>query len=203
MVLAFLIITFSAGTAAAHKKHQEAPAPVQAPAIVAPVEAPAIVDRPLQAPQEPAPEIRTRPGFLSWIGRFHPLVIHFPIALLLAALIAELLFSATGELLFRHALRFCLWGGALGVLAAAPLGWAFAASGATESGWLLEAHRWTGSSASILCIAAVWANERVERVGGSRLPLQILLVILALLTGSAGFLGGSLLYGLDHLAWRT
>jgi len=152
-------------------------------------------------PHGPADTPPESVSLLSWLGRLHPMVIHFPIALFLVAFVAELLFAATREELFRHALRFSLWGGAISAVIAAPLGWMFAASGATEEGWLLEAHRSAGTAASVLGIAVLWIGERAERANGKRLLLRVSLGLQALLIGSVGFLGGSLLYGIDHL-WR-
>ncbi len=70
-----------------------------------------------------------------------------------------------------------------------------------QEGWLLEAHRWAGTAASGLGVAVLWIAERTERENGSRLLLRVSLLVQALLIGSVGFLGGSLLYGIDHL-WR-
>ncbi len=146
------------------------------------------------APTEPV-------SVLDWLGRLHPMVIHFPIALFFAALVAEILFIVTREEMFRHALRFSLWGGAMSAAIAAPLGWIFAASGAGEEGWILEAHRWAGTAALCLGVVVLWVGERTERADGSRLLLRISLAVQASLIGGVGFLGGSLLYGFDHL-WR-
>jgi uncharacterized membrane protein len=150
------------------------------------------------APSELPPE---SVSLLSWLGRLHPMAVHFPIALFLVALVAELLFAATQAALFRHALRFSLWCGAIGAVAATPLGWLFAASGATEEGWLLEAHRWAGTSAMLLGLVVLWIGERTERAHNGRLLLRVSLALQALLIGTVGHLGGSLLYGFDHL-WR-
>ena len=140
-------------------------------------------------------------SLMDWLGRFHPMVIHFPIALFLAAFAAETMFALTGNELFRSALRFTVWGGALSATLAAPLGWMFAAAGGTEEGWILETHRWTGIAAVALGLTILWILERTERQGGSRLLLRVALAIQASLIGTVGFLGGSLIYGFDHL-WR-
>ena len=57
------------------------------------------------------------------------------------------------------------------------------------------------TAALLLGVAVLWIGERTERRGGSRLLLRASLALQASLIGSAGFLGGSLLYGFDHL-WR-
>lgn len=214
-VVCTLLFALGAGTASGHEAHRKAaPATVEATEVepaTQPAEPPAEeqVATPesasshqhhaaADAPPEPEPEAVS---ILDWLGRLHPLVIHFPIALFLAALVAELLFASSRLELFRNALRFCLWGAAMSAAVVAPLGWMFAASGATEEGWILEAHRWTGTAASFLGLAVLWIVERAERADGSRVGLRVLLALQALLIGGVGFLGGSLLYGLDHL-WR-
>jgi len=218
-VVCTLLFAVGAGAASGHEAHRKAaPATVEASEVepatqpaappaeeqVATTESAsshqphAAVDAPPEPEREPEPEAVS---VLDWLGRLHPTVIHFPIALFLAALVAELLFASTRLELFRNALRFCLWGAAMSAALAAPLGWMFAASGATEEGWILEAHRWSGIAASLIGLAVLWIVERAERAEGSRVVLRVLLALQALLIGGVGFLGGSLLYGLDHF-WR-
>jgi uncharacterized membrane protein len=200
-----------AGAATAHEAHRKGdsakleataidqPAEVVKPAGVDPT-APAGVESTRQAPSPPEAPV-TSVSIMELLGRLHPMVIHFPIALFIASLVAEMLYAATRSELFRHALRFALWGAAMSALVAAPLGWMFAATGTTEEGWLLEAHRWAGTAALVLGVVVLWIGEWSERTNGRRLLLRISLVFQAILVGSAGFLGGSLLYGFDHL-WR-
>lgn len=219
-----LLLVAGAPTASAHEAHRKAVAvtaeatheeptphhiqvaPQQEPSL-APVE-PATQDSrteshlhsdhqlPAGSAGEPQPV-----SILDWLGRLHPMVIHFPIALFFAAFVAELLFAVTRREMFRHALRFLLWGGAMSAAIAAPLGWMFAASGATEEGWILETHRWAGSAALVLGVTVLWIGERTERANGSRLLLRISLAMQTMLIAGVGHLGGSLLYGFDHL-WR-
>jgi uncharacterized membrane protein len=170
----------------------EAPAGDESPARGI-SEAP-VVPKSVESPEKSA-------SVLSWIGRFHPMVVHFPIALFISALVAEILFATTRRELFRHALRFLLWGGALGAAVAVALGWIFAATGSTEHGWLLDVHRWAGTAASVVGLVVLSVNERIERGMGTRAGLRVSLAAIAVLVGAAGFLGGSLLYGIDHLAW--
>jgi len=57
--------------------------------------------------------------WVHWVGRLHPMVVHFPIALLLFAALAELILIATGSPPFEHVARISLSAGALGALPAA------------------------------------------------------------------------------------
>ena len=86
------------------------------------------------------------PPLLAWIGRFHPPLVHFPIALLSAAALAELLLVATGKAFFDSAVRFCVWGGALGAVGAALLGWLFGGFRVVDDEWVMTSHRWLGTA---------------------------------------------------------
>jgi len=199
--IAVALLALLAPLAYAHEAHEKKPP------SVATLESPAA---------DPAvghehPEVRVAPDaeegprepttLLEWIGRLHPMVVHFPIAFFITALVAEIQFAATRRDLFRHSLRFLLWGGALSAIVAAALGWIFAATGQTDGGSLLVAHRWAGSAVAALGLAVLAINERVERSVGSRALLRLCLAAIALLTAATGFLGASLLYGIEHLAW--
>src|SRR3954463_8649494 len=65
--------------------------------------------------------------FVWWVGHFHPAMTVFPIGLVLAAAVAELLWIFTRAAWLEGAARFCVIGAAVGGAVAAPLGWAFAA----------------------------------------------------------------------------
>ncbi|MBW2398078.1 MAG: hypothetical protein JRE71_13930 [Deltaproteobacteria bacterium] len=198
LVVSFQLLDQLAYAHEAHENKAIAPSTVVAPAAAESVahEHPGATG---SVDTEKAPNAPTT--LLSWLGRFHPMVIHFPIAFFITPLVAEILFAATRRDLFRHALRFLLWGGAASAIFAVALGWTFAATGPTDHGWLLEAHRWAGTAVSALGLAVLAVNERFERTGGSRALLRFPLVAIAVLVGATGFLGGSLLYGIDHLAW--
>jgi len=144
---------------------------------------------------------------LSWIGRFHPMVVHFPIALLLIAGLAELLALRTGAQHFAFAARFCLWAGALGALVAAPLGWANAPA-VTESyaGFLariLFFHRWVGTATAVVSVLTLIACERSFRTDRNNWKTLYRAGLLSAVSMVAftGHLGASLIYGWDYLAW--
>jgi hypothetical protein len=128
----------------------------------------------------------------SWIGRMHPMIAHFPIALLLVAGVA----MALGT---RSAARLCIHGGAAGALAAAGLGWLNALD--VRASWMLTTHRWLGVGTAVAALLLAWLFERglrpgAERVGG---PARAVWAVCALAVAATGFFGGSLIHGLDHL----
>jgi mono/diheme cytochrome c family protein len=78
------------------------------------------------APAEPAEAEPPRgfiPKLIGWLGKFHSPVVHFPIALLTAAAVAELLRLVTGQPAFDAASCYCVWFGALSAAVAGVLGW--------------------------------------------------------------------------------
>ena len=146
-------------------------------------------------------EASNLPQPLAWLGKFHPPATHFPIALLVAAAVGELLFIRRGSQEYRHAVRFCVRFGGLGALLAAALGWFFAGFRLVDEEWGMTAHRWAGTSAALLALALVVSLERAESSGDARRLFRGLLFSSASVVGATGFLGGALLYGIDHYAW--
>ena len=144
--------------------------------------------------QKPAPEKSwmTQP-WPKWIGRFHPTVVHFPIALLVAALVAEVLSKLLKKPELRPAATFCYTLGALGSVPSAAFGWLLAES-TSHRGDDLFYHRWVG--VAVVAVALLGLRAFYTRPG-VRLPLLVLLAALACITGH---FGGSLSYGSDWLA---
>ncbi|HED66682.1 MAG TPA: hypothetical protein ENJ09_14140 [Planctomycetes bacterium] len=145
-------------------------------------------------------------GLIEWLGRYHPMVVHFPIGLLVAAAFAELLALLGRGERFSFVARFCLWGGALAAVAAALLGWADAIEMAREytgfSAKLLLYHRWLGVTTAGVSLLTLWAGERVWRARGGRGKglYRGLLLLTVLLVSVVGHLGASLIYGWEFLA---
>ena len=142
---------------------------------------------------------REKAGFaklIAWLGNFHPSLVHFPIAMLLGAAVAEALLLWTGRELFGQSARFCLWIGALSAPPTAVLGWFFGGCALADDNWVLTVHRWMGT------LTAAWAVALLslrERAGGT--SYRPALFLGALLASVTGFFGGALVYGLDHYAW--
>ncbi|MCR9095709.1 MAG: hypothetical protein NXI30_15920 [bacterium] len=143
------------------------------------------------------------PKPLRWLGKFHPPVTHFPIALLTAAALAELLFLRTGSPAYRHALHFCVRIGAAAAVLAALLGWFFAGFRLVDEEWVMTAHRWAGTSVALFSLGLLLLTERLkgDATATAEFRFRAVLFTAAGLVGATGFLGGALLYGLDHYAW--
>ncbi len=140
---------------------------------------------------------------LAWIGKFHPAATNFPIALLLAAALAELLFLGTQNTALRQAARFCLWTGTAGAVGTAVLGWFFVGFDFSADDALLSAHRWNGTATAFVSLFALGFGERAFAARGSVALFRVALVAVALMAGYNGLLGGKMVYGEDHYAWPT
>jgi plastocyanin len=148
-------------------------------------------------PSGPAGEI------IRWLGTFHPPAASFPIALLVAAAIAEVLFAATRRPVFDAANRFCLWFGALAAVVTGTLGWFTGGFRTADASWIMRTHRWVGTSADVLAIMTLVLGEVSRRPGWQRVRhwFRALLIDVALMVLAAGFFGGALVYGIRHYAW--
>jgi uncharacterized membrane protein len=143
---------------------------------------------------------------LEWVGRFHPVSTHFPVALMLVAVFAESLAWWTRRESWLQTVRFLVVLGALGSVATGALGWinAYFSSYSKEPGALLWWHRWLGSGAAlwaIVCAVLIVAHECREG-SKERQRFRGALLLGAALVGLSGFLGSALIYGLDHYAWK-
>jgi plastocyanin len=143
------------------------------------------------------------PHFVRWIGHFHPALTAFPIALLLAAALAELLRLWRGTAWLDGASRWCVIVGAVAAIITAPLGWAFALSHGSSK--LLEIHRWLGTAAGVGAVVILILSEmaRRPRRGGFLIAFRIVLFVAVPLVIATGFIGGAMIYGLHAYAWNT
>jgi mono/diheme cytochrome c family protein len=129
------------------------------------------------------------------LGKFHILVLHFPIALSLAAALGELL-AWRRSLFPSHAGRFCMWLAAIAALPTALLGWVFAWEGQGK-GSLLPVHAWLGTAAATWLFLTALGYEWAVRSGRGSLWARLAVLAGAALTGVAAHFGGMLVWGAD------
>jgi uncharacterized membrane protein len=140
---------------------------------------------------------------IAWLGNFHPPAVHFPIALLMAAAVAELLRLVTGKSAFEPVTRFCVWFGSLTAVGAGILGWFCGGFRLADPNWVLTAHRWLGT-ATVACAGLVLLLFEVSRrPNGHRSHrwARLALLVAAVLISVTGFFGGAVVFGLDHYSW--
>ena len=139
------------------------------------------------------------PGIAVLGWNIHPLIVHFPIALLIAYFLLDVVGLAVRSAGLRFAARWMLQLGALGAVAAAAAGW-FAAERVPHGGAVHEIMEWHGrigfTVAGLALALAVWRFLVQERLSSMATAFQVLMS--AILVAGMVFgadLGGLMVYG--------
>ena len=102
---------------------------------------------------------------MAFMGRLHPLLIHFPIALVIVAVAAECAVIVTDDAHWRSLAVGNVRAGAAFALLAAIAGWRLALASGVEPTQLLEWHRWLGTIAAAVTLVAAFATAGIEPIG--------------------------------------
>lgn len=131
--------------------------------------------------------------FGNAIASLHPLLVHFPIALLLAALPAEFLRTRGSTTGAPSTTRFLVIAGALSALAAGITGWIKASiDGGGYDGGDIGWHKWSGVAVTALGLA-LWILAPTVASGRVRLiAFRITLVLTAVVICVTGHFGAVL-----------
>lgn len=136
----------------------------------------------------------------TFLGRMHPLLVHFPVALLLFAGLLELLSLKKFHSALRPAIAICLATGVITAAFAALFGWFLSSSGDYGPDTLLI-HQWTGIATTLLgAIAYLLLRRGVRKntITSFRLYRSVLFVS-AIGVSVSGHFGASLTHGTDYL----
>ena len=138
--------------------------------------------------------------FLSWLGRFHAASTHFPVGLLVAAVLSEVLAMLSHRASWLVCTRFLVTVGAVGAVSTTVLGWLNDYSGVSA---VYQFHQWIGTATALWAVISAGCALFFECREGTadRYRLRVTLFIGAILVLAAGFLGGLLVYGVDHYKW--
>lgn len=163
-----------------------------------PPEQAGIPEGPAPEPGRPAGTGEARSRIGEFLGRLHPVSVHFPVALLISAALLEALSMVFRSPRLGHAAGACVVLGALGAGASAGLGWINAEFNpfTGELASTLVLHRWLGigsASASALTLVLLALGARAR--GAYRLALALSAALVAV----TGYLGGDLVRGPNHL----
>ena len=136
-------------------------------------------------------------AWMDLLGRLHPLMVHFPVALVIVAALVEL-----WRAVLRHEgpspfARVAVWFAALFGIAAASSGWANAAYGGDSASVSLFLHRWGGVAVAVLLVALAIAGTQASRAGHAAWSglWRMGLVLCAGLVAVVGHFGGNLVHG--------
>jgi len=135
---------------------------------------------------------------IDWLGRFHPMLVHFPLALLPMAFIAILVARRRPE--WTHTAHILVVAAGLAVIPTALLGWFAGGFALAGDDSLLVVHRWLGTAIAIAgagLTLIVWRGR--ARVSHPIALVALIAINIALIV--QGWYGGALVHGADHLAW--
>src|SRR5581483_9126242 len=137
---------------------------------------------------------------MALIGRLHPLLVHFPIALVLIAAAAEGIATVSGEWRWRTVAVANVRIGAAFGLVTAFAGWRLARALGMDWTGALALHGWLGAIATSAIAAAALVSAGAD--GRSRLEFllyRVMLFAAAALVAVTAHLGGLLVWGADFL----
>lgn len=141
-------------------------------------------------------------GVLENIGHFHPALVHFPVALVLTAAVAEALYMTKRKQRYGDAARFVITAAAWLSVPAAAAGFA-AASGETFDARLegvFTIHRVAGTTLPFLVILAYAMGEGARRSGQvwEQMLYRLVLLVAVVCVLVAAYYGGLLEHGDLH-----
>ncbi|MEN2281408.1 PSD1 and planctomycete cytochrome C domain-containing protein [Algoriphagus sp. SE2] len=142
-------------------------------------------------------------SFWLWefFGRLHPMIVHFPIALLIFGAALELLSLRKFESKFRPAISILIIAGGISAIISAIFGYQLANSEGT-TGAILDLHQQIGIGTAVLSIILLFFLVRVGKQPGDKtriLLFRSILFVTAIAVSAAGHFGGSLTHGEDFL----
>jgi len=132
----------------------------------------------------------------DFLGRLHPALVHFPIALFLAAALAELILFARPASGLEPTVRFLIYTGAAGGVIATLLGWLAGGVRMSDRSETLGLHRWTGTG---IALAGVVATIIVYRAKSGRLLIRLLLAGIATALLFQSYWGAEMSLGPNHM----
>jgi len=136
---------------------------------------------------------------MALIGRLHPLIIHFPIALLIISALAESGAWLTRDWRWRVVAFANVRVAAVFAIAAAFAGWRLAVAPGDSSA-VVEWHRWLGVCAAAATMAAALATANHDgRAASAGWVYRTALISAAVLVIVTAHLGGVLVWGADFL----
>jgi uncharacterized membrane protein len=135
-----------------------------------------------------------------FFGRFHSLIVHLPIGILLFAALLELLSTTRKNENYELAIKIALLTGAFTAFLAALAGYFLASTGSYDDQALFW-HQWLGISIGFVALFAWWLKQsaRLRQIVNKTRANQWVAATVLLLIGVTGHLGGNLTHGNNYL----
>ncbi|MBA2770630.1 MAG: hypothetical protein H0U34_01230 [Sphingomonas sp.] len=136
--------------------------------------------------------------FMDWLGRFHPIIVHFPIAFFPAALFTAVVGRRRPA--FSAPVQFLVVAGGTIAPISALLGWFNGGWTMTDTDPLMAVHRWLGTGIGVGgLLLGVWAWRRPWEDRGAGMILALVGMTIAIAV--QGWFGGALVHGAEHMNW--
>ena len=132
---------------------------------------------------------------LEWLGRFHPVVVHLPIGMILLGIFLLILSDRKPEWQLNTPIRITFFCSLIAASVAAVFGWILAWEGGYDLN-TLRLHRWLGVGVVIFSCVLWMMHRKPRRKSKSILLSSILITGLVIFTGHYG---GKLTHGEDYL----
>jgi len=123
-------------------------------------------------------------SLVTFIGHFHPVLVHLPIGMILAALLLQVLAGRARYASLRPAAPVVLLMGVAAAFLSCLTGWVLSLSGEYDAslvGW----HMWMGISLTFVGFY-VWVRVRQRGFDRTQTILSLLLLALIIVTGHLG-----------------
>lgn len=136
-------------------------------------------------------------NYLYWVGIIHPMIIHFPIALIFVAALAEILYLLTKKNIYSCAGEFAIVCAAIAIVPTVLTGLAFAYSAdyTGKTAVFLWWHQYLGLFTALMTLAAAYIRECDWKEGQSRGLYYLFLGISFMTVSLTAFLGGEMAWG--------
>ncbi|PVD51022.1 hypothetical protein DC498_16505 [Terrimonas sp.] len=131
----------------------------------------------------------------QFLGRFHPLVVHLPIGIIVFAVLLVIISAYRKSILLDKAIDIALLAGFAGAVFAIVTGFLLSGKGGYDAN-TLSWHKWIGIAAAIVCFAC-WLTRRKPEPG--KKTSNALLIISTILIAIGGHLGGNMTHGEGYL----
>lgn len=141
---------------------------------------------------------RLEPWF-RLMGRLHPILVHFPIGLVLAAAAVEAWRWTRRERGLSEFTSVAMFLAGISAVGAVATGWINAWQEGEDASRTMDLHSWLGTSMAVVLLAVAWkTRRRAESPAAAEarlMPARVLTMVSALGVGLVGHFGGELVYG--------
>lgn len=209
LIVLGLLLLASASPALAHKEHKKQQVATQTSQSAAQPGTPAAANADPNAMHSQMGEMMEGTGedrstmtpagrLLDWLGRLHPMIVHFPIAFFPAALFTAIVGRRRPA--FGKPVQFLVVAGGLLAPIAALLGWLDGGFDFATDNSLLQFHRWLGTAIGAGGLGlGLWAWRQPDEDRGPGMIIGLSVMTAAIVV--QGWFGGALVHGMDHLNW--